>query len=148
MLGVSLKVIGFFFLSTVKFAVATLPIALAFPLEKAWLISVSGGVFGGFFFLYLWARVLKVWNFFIAKSSNDVPNKVRFNKRKRRVVKIKKSYGYWGLIFLTPSVLSIPFGAFILANYYKKRRFVFWHLSISVMFWATVLIGFFHMFSF
>ncbi len=146
MWAVVLKALGFFLLSTVKFAVAAVPIALAFPFEQAWLISVSGGMFGGFFFIYLWAKVLRIWHFFISKNTNATASKVHFNSKKRRVVKIKRSYGYWGIIILTPSILSIPLGAFILVNYYKKRRFVFWHLSLSIALWATLIISFLQIF--
>jgi len=148
MLGITLKAIGFFLLSTVKFAVATAPIAIAFPFEQAWLVSVSGGIFGSFFFLYLWARVLKIWNFFISNNKAPRDVKIHINKKRRRIVKIKNTYGYWGIIFMTPSVLSIPLGAFILANYFKKKRFIFWHLCLAVMAWGTVLVGFFSIFRF
>jgi hypothetical protein len=146
MLGITIKIIGFFFLSTVKFAVATLPIAVAFPFEQALLISISGGITGAFFFMYLWARILKIWYFFISKKPTVDDNKIQINRKRRRVVKLKNTYGYWGIIFLTPSLLSIPLGAFILMNFFKKRRYIFLHLSMSIAIWGVLLVGFFSLF--
>ncbi len=140
-----LKAIGFFLLSSVKFAVATLPISLAFSFKEAWIISISGGIFGAFFFLYVWEYVIKLWNVFLVKKEDRV-KVFRISKQRRKLVRMKNSYGFWGIIILTPLILSIPIGAFLLARYFKHKRFRFLYLSLSVVVWGSAFISFFELF--
>jgi len=140
-----LKAIGFFLLSSVKFAVATLPISLMFSFTEAWLISVSGGIAGAFFFLYIWDYVLRMWTIYIVKREKKV-KEFKITKQKRKIISIKNSYGYWGIIILTPVILSIPIGAFLLDQYFKNQSYKFLHLSLSIVFWGTVFVSFFELF--
>jgi len=140
-----LKAIGFFLLSSVKFAVATLPISAIFSFGEAWLISVSGGIAGAFFFLYIWDYILRVWSVYIIRHEKKA-KEFKINKRKRKIITIKNSYGYWGIVILTPVILSIPIGAFLLDQYFKNQRYKFLHLSLSITFWGTIFIGFFELF--
>ena len=141
-----LEAIGFFLLSSVKFAVATLPIAIRFNFYTALFISITGGLFGAFFFLFLWEKIMDIWNIYIFKKDSEESTPIKFNNRKRRIISIKNSYGYWGILILTPVILSIPIGAFILSQYFKKKRLKFLHLSISIIFWGFLLISFFKFF--
>ncbi len=141
-----LKALGFFLLSSVKFAVAALPIAVAFNYQEALFISISGGIAGAFFFLYIWKYILEVWNIHIVKKVEKPILKVKVNKKKRQIIKLKNSYGYWGIVILTPVILSIPVGAFILSQYYKNEKLKFLHLSVVVSIWGVFLISFFEFF--
>ena len=141
-----LEAIGFFLLSSVKFAVATLPIAIRFNFYTALLVSITGGLFGAFFFLFLWRKVMDIWNIYIFKKDSEESTPIKFNNRKRRIIKIKNTYGYWGILVLTPVILSIPIGAFILSQYFQKKKLKFFHLSISIIFWGFLLISFFKFF--
>ena len=140
------KAIGFFLLSSVKFAVASLPIAASFGYLQSLIILISGGIFGVFFFLYIWKEVFYFWNIYIVKKAPEEKKNFKISKQKRRIVKLKTNYGYWGVILLTPIVLSIPIGAFLLMQYFKNKKFLFIHLSLSVMGWGTILISFFKFF--
>jgi len=140
-----LKALGFFLLSSIKFAVASPLIAASYSFSYAWIILVSGGIFGNFFFLYVWEHILNIWNVYIIKKG--VKEKaIKVNKSRRKIIKIKNSYGYWGIVILTPVFVSIPIGAFLLVQYYKTKRYKFLHLCISVTFWATIYISFFQFF--
>ncbi len=139
-----LKALGYFLLSTVKFAVSAVPISVTFSYYQSLLISISGGIFGVFFFMFLWNRVLKMWQLIFPRSKKDKP--IIINKRKRKIVKIKRDYGYWSIVAATPSILSIPLGVFILVNYYPSKKGKFIHLSLSVIVWGFLLISFFSLF--
>ncbi len=139
-----LKALGFFLLSTVKFTVSALPISMTFPYYQALFISISGGIFGVFFFMFLWDKVLKTWQFIFYKDKEHSKEKpLVINRRRRRIVKIKKDYGYWGIVATTPSVLSIPLGVFILMTYFPNTKRKFIHLSLSVVVWGFLLISIF-----
>lgn len=44
-----------------------------------------------------------------------------FNRRNRLIIKIRNSYGFAGIIILTPVLLSIPIGTFLALKYYSKN---------------------------
>lgn len=141
-----IKVLGFFLLSSVKFAVAVIPIALSFSYFESLCISISGGIFGAFFFLFVWAKVLYLWNIHIRKKENKTTKPFKINKKRRKMIRIKNSYGYWGIVITTPLLLSIPFGAFLLMQYYKNRNYKFLHLSLFIILWSFVLVSLFKFF--
>ncbi len=141
-----LEAIGFFLLSSVKFAVATLPIALRFDFYTALTISILGGLSGAFFFLFLWRKFMDMWNIYIFKNPNKESILIKINKRKRRIINLKNTYGYWGILVLTPVILSIPIGAFLLSQYFQKKKLKFIHLSLSIIIWGIILISFFKFF--
>lgn len=138
-----LKAIGFFLLSSVKFAVASLPIASSFEYYEALIISISGGIFGAFFFLFAWKKIFYIWNFYIIKKDLNQEHPFKITSKKRRLIRLKNSYGYWGIIFLTPIVLSIPVGSFFIMQYFKNKHYKFIHLSLVIAFWGLILISFF-----
>ncbi len=45
-----------------------------------------------------------------------------FTRRNKFFVRMRQTYGMWGIVVLTPVVLSIPVGAFLLRKYYGHRR--------------------------
>ncbi len=140
-----LKALGFFLLSTFKFAVSIVPILMVFDYYTALLISISGGIFGVFFFMFLWNKVIEIWGVLFPKT--DKPSKpIKMNRRRRNLVKIKNKYGYWGLVITTPAILSIPVGVFIVVNYFQYKKYKFLHLSLSVVVWGVLLISFFSLF--
>ncbi len=136
-----LEALGYFLLSTVKFTISAVPISMTFNYYQALLILISGGIFGVFFFMFLWNRVLKVWRLISPRSKKE--KAIIINKRKRKIIKIKRSYGYWSIVAATPSILSIPLGVFILINYFPNRKRKFIHLSLSVAAWGFLLISIF-----
>ncbi|MBN2667601.1 MAG: hypothetical protein JXR60_00100 [Bacteroidales bacterium] len=140
------QAIGFFLLSSVKFSFATLPISIRYDYQTALLISLTGGITGAVFFLYGWRKVLRIWQVHIVKKPETPKTTIKINAKRRRLIRIKNKYGYWGIILLTPSVLSIPIGALLLIHAFPKQRWVLWHLSLSVVLWGVVLISFFKLF--
>ena len=56
---------------------------------------------------------------------------------------MKNTYGYWGIVILTPIVISIPIGVFLLLQYFTHHKYKLLHLSLSVILWSLTLITFF-----
>ncbi len=49
-------------------------------------------------------------------------NRKKFSKRNKMIVKARSKYGMWGISLLTPILLSIPLGAFLIRKYYHHRK--------------------------
>ncbi|MEL7588971.1 MAG: hypothetical protein AAGU19_19835, partial [Prolixibacteraceae bacterium] len=54
------------------------------------------------------------------------------------LVKLRKSYGLWGIVITTPVLLSIPLGAFLLKKYYSRQKNVLAYMMISILAWSLV----------
>ena len=62
-----------------------------------------------------------------------------FSPRNRRIVKVWKKYGLKGVAFLTPLLLTPPFGTLVAVSFGEKRRKILLYMLISASFWAAIL---------
>ncbi len=152
-------------LAAVKYIV-TLPYAMLIGLEfKYALLTVLAGGIGGFLFFYylskwlnkgidyLWPYVCRLvpsyfkkrYQTFCERKTKKEKKKV-FTKKKRFIVRIRKSYGLWGIIIATPVLLTIPIGAFLANKYYSHKKNVVFYMIISIIGWGLVLSGIVHLF--
>jgi len=151
-----LKIINVFLLATVKYFYTPMYafiIGLGFfeTLLTVWIGGVSG--FFAFYYisniLILSARVLKP--VIIKHTPESVLSRLRswkhqraqkrkgrkkFSKRNKLVVKTRNKYGLWGICLLTPVLLSIPLGAFLLRKYYHSEK-----KAIPVMIFTILVEG-------
>ena len=65
-----------------------------------------------------------------------------FNKRNRFIAKFRAKYGLPGIVILSPLVLSIPFGAFLLQKYYSKNKLARPYMVLSILSWTAVFVVF------
>ena len=106
------------------------------------IFAVITGGFSSFFFFYfitdlflVYVRHLKPVVVFVTphrtrlryrnwrtRRQEKVKNKRTFTRRNKFFVRMRISYGMWGIIVLTPVALSIPVGAFLLRKYYGHRK--------------------------
>lgn len=56
------------------------------------------------------------------KRNSKRKNRKKFSKRNKMIIKARNNYGMWGICLLTPVLLSIPLGAFLLRKYYQHRK--------------------------
>ncbi|MDY0101562.1 MAG: hypothetical protein RBS07_01410 [Lentimicrobium sp.] len=61
------------------------------------------------------------------------------SRRNRWIVRIRRRFGYTGLIILTPVLFSIPVGTFLALKYFSRRKNLLFMLSLSVFVWSLVL---------
>lgn len=150
-----LKILIVFLVSSIKFLFApALSFGMGLNFIQTWLSTTAGGIVGVvvFFFLSKWilqmysryffyyfhlARV-KIYSSLHFSVPNFIPAR-RFTKRNRFIIKIVKKFGMFGIVFLTPVFLSIPFGTFIATRYYSSNRFLLLYLSGSVLFWSLFM---------
>ncbi len=132
-----LELLGLLLLSSVKFTVSAIVLAFRYSFPISFLTLVLGGILGIYFFWYFWGIILDWWK----RSFPNTKKRTSSIKKKRRILNIKNRYGYWGLIILTPILLSIPIGVFLAKRYFSSRKYVIVSLIISIMVWATLLLS-------
>jgi hypothetical protein len=161
-----LKLLNVSFIASIKYF-WTAPYAFLLKLNgwEALLCIEIGGILGFllyyYFFRILFAELKRLWP--AVYFFTPVMFKVRFEmwrdrQRKRYItrkkftstnkfiVKIRRRYGMWGIIVLSPVILSIPIGALLGTKYFPNRHgFIPWMiLSISV--WGVISVTFFSVF--
>jgi hypothetical protein len=154
------KIIQVFFLASVKY-VLTFPYALIIGLDFGQtLIAVTLGGIAGFFFFYYFSGFairkyhhLKTWLW--KCSSPALRLKLRqliawrkrmtgervFSKRNRFIVRFRSKFGLPGIVILSPVILSIPFGAFLLNKYYSQHKFAMSYMVLSILSWTAVFVA-------
>jgi hypothetical protein len=65
----------------------------------------------------------------------------KFTKRNRRIVKIWRSYGEFGVAFFTPVLFSPIIGTLLVTTLGGKRKRVIAYMLISSIFWAIALVS-------
>ncbi len=160
MIGV-FKIIQVFLLATVKY-VFTFPIALLIGLNfvQTLLAVTLGGIAGFFFFYYLSGYVVKRVHYLRTFIRRHAPRPIRlkfrqllnwrkkvtgehvFSKRNRFIVSFKAKYGLLGIVVLSPVILSIPIGAFLLNKYYSKHKMAKPYMVLSILSWTAVFVAF------
>jgi len=126
---------------TWKFA-AMFPVAI-FAMKMSFFETIMytniGGAFGALIFTIFSDILIKTWNKYLQKKFklHRKPKKV-FTKRKRFLVKIKVKYGLTGIVVLTPLILSIPVGSFLIAKYYGRKKInIIWLISGQIA-WSFI----------
>lgn len=156
-----LKIIQVFLLASVKY-VFTFPIALLIGLNlKQTLISVTlGGLVGFFFFYHFTGFAIKnihhvktflrkyiplsvrLWYRNLAMRRRRLTGERVFSKRNRFIARFRAKFGLPGIVILSPIVLSIPFGAFLLHKYYSKNKLAKPFMVLSILSWTAVFVAF------
>lgn len=155
------KIIQVFLLATVKYVI-TFPYALLIGLNfEQTLIAVTlGGIAGFFFFYHFSGFAIKRFHYVKTFLRKYTPAPVRkkyrelllwrrnmtgervFNKRNRLIARFRSKFGLPGIIILSPVVLSIPIGAFLLNKYYSKHKMAKPYMVLSILSWTAVFVAF------
>lgn len=136
--------------SSFKFA-ATFPLVVLqfkFSFAETLLWTNVGGIAGIYFFAFLSEKLLAWWNrtFRISKrkaAKDEEKETMIFTKKNRRIVRVKRKYGLAGIAFITPLLLSIPVGVFLVVRYYNNSRTKFFYLIASNLIWSLIYTGFY-----
>jgi hypothetical protein len=155
------KIIQVFLLATVKYVI-TFPYALLIGLNfEQTLIAVTLGGIAGFFFFYHFSG-FAISRFHHVKTflRKHIPLSIRlkyrqlviwrknltgervFSKRNRFIARFRAKFGLPGIVILSPVVLSIPIGAFLLNKYYSKHKLVMPYMVLSILSWTAVFVAF------
>ena len=156
-----MKIIQVFLLATVKYVI-TFPFALLIGLNFIQtLIAVTlGGIAGFFFFYYLSGYAIKRFHFLKTLLRRHTPRPIRikfrqllnwrkkvtgervFSRRNRLIVWFRSKFGLLGIVVLSPIILSIPIGAFLLNKYYPKHKMAKPYMVLSILSWTAVFVAF------
>jgi hypothetical protein len=112
-----------------------------------------GGILGIIVFAFLSEQLIFLWKNYIVsffqknfRSPDFEPRKKKvFSRRNRRIVKIKSKYGLLGIAFVTPVLLSIPVGAFLVVRYFDRKPNKLIYLAGANLIWSF-LYAFFYAF--
>lgn len=122
-----------------KIGMPSAVILFKFSFWKVFTVSCAGGITGNIFFTYLSAGIIKWWEKFKVKYFKKRKHPKVFTKSNRFIIKVKNRFGLYGIAFLSPILLSQPFGAFLAERFFKNKKKVIFALSIFVVFWSVGL---------
>lgn len=136
--------------SSFKFA-ATFPLVIIqyeFTFLETLLWTNVGGIIGVYFFAFLSEKLLAWWKRIFRRSNRKILEdeqqvKKIFTRRNRRIVRIKQKYGLMGIALITPFLLSIPVGVFLVVRYYRTTKTKFLYLIAANLFWSVIYTGFY-----
>tara|TARA_B100001109_G_C18862071_1_gene474576 strand:+ start:1835 stop:2272 length:438 start_codon:yes stop_codon:yes gene_type:complete len=131
------KVFGLLLFSALKFFLApSTTIISGYGFWETIIITISGG-FIGFVLFFKFGEVLQKGFQKIVKPKA----RKKFSKRNKLIVRIKRSYGLWGLAILTPCLLGIPLGALLASAYYRSQKGALWIFFGFIVIWSFILTG-------
>lgn len=136
--------------SSFKFA-ATFPLVIIqydFSFFECILWTNVGGLIGICFFAFLSERLIAWWKRLFRRSNRHILEdeqqvKKKFTKRNRRIVRVKQKYGLTGIALITPFLLSIPVGVFLVVRYYHTSKSRFLYLIAANLIWSLIYTAFY-----
>lgn len=142
-----------FLISGIKFLFApfTASELFGYSFWKSFAITTSGGATGILVFTYVGDLIVRWWNhlvavlkaFFLRRKVEVIERKPhdKFTRTNKLIVRVKRRFGLAGLAFLTPCILSIPIGTFVINRFFKKKWRILLFLFVALLFWSFVLNG-------
>lgn len=136
--------------SSFKFA-ATFPLVII-QFESSFLETILwtnvGGIAGIYFFAYLSDRLIAWWKRTFGRkepklTEDEQQVKKIFTRRNRRIVRTKIKYGLMGIALITPFLLSIPVGVFLVVRYYRTSKYKFPYLIAANLLWSLIYTAFY-----
>ncbi len=148
-----LKMIQVFFLAMIKYFYAPIyGLAIELNFWHTYFSLIIGGTFA-FLIYYNISTLLLLYSVHLMPVVNNLIHDKILNgfrawgkKRKQKrlyrrkfthwnksLVKIRRFYGMWGIILLTPVLISLPIGAFLLRKYYSSRKIALPMMIVSIV---------------
>lgn len=128
-------------LCTFKFGVM-LPVAFAaLDFWDAYIWVNVGGAAGVFATAYLADKVLPLWRRYVTPRIRGITGGPRRPSRKRirRLAKIKRRFGFPGIVILNPILLSIPVSTIISVHLFPNIRGKLLYLIVGMLIWSLIL---------
>lgn len=138
-----LNYLSIILLASIKFAMAPIvALPLGFSSSEIFICISIGGILGFYVFYYFTDFILRYFGVFKRKKTRKI-----FTKKNKMIVKIMRKNGLFFLSMLTPTLLSIPVGAFIALRYFGKKNIKVQLFMVGgILFWAAVFSFFNYLF--
>jgi hypothetical protein len=127
-------------LAMVKFLVSTFPgksFHLAF--HETWLASVLGGSTAAAIFYFGSEMVMRFSHRQRAKkrevalaAGKEPINYHKVTRTKKLIIRIKWSFGFYGITLFAPLLFSVPIGSYVAAKFYGKYQTTFLFMIIGL----------------
>ena len=143
------KIVSVALTATFGFKLAA-PAAEAFGLTfvESFLALSIGGLTSGIILYFLFEKSIRFYKHNFAPKPHVKRTKKIFTKKNRFIIRTIQKYGIIGVAAITPPLLSIPVGCFILARlnvrYVNDSRKIMVYLIISILSWALLLSALVH----
>lgn len=127
-------------LSTVKFVLGSIPMALGFGFSffETVVVTSSGGFTGVLIFVFSSNYLIKSYKKRIKEKREKEQKPVRkFTKKNKMIIAIKRKFGLTGIALAAPILLSIPLGCFLAVRYFKNLQKIIAYMFASVLFWSV-----------
>jgi hypothetical protein len=141
-----LKVLEIGLIASLKFLIAPFEAErYGFNFRESFLITTTGGIIGIFVFSLLGEIIAFGWkkliNFFKRPLGKEEKKPKKFTSAKKIAVRIKMKFGLIGLVLITPAIISIPIGTFVIHRFYRKMIRNILLLILSLIMWSFILNG-------
>jgi len=131
------------------------PLAVTFKFSflNTFIITTAGGIAGVIFFAFLSQGLINGWKWLLKNyvypypatakrlqfltGDPDAKKKSVPIKKRRRYIRLRKSVGFWGIAVLTPFILSIPVGTFLIVRFYGRSIKNIFLVCILVIAWSA-----------
>jgi hypothetical protein len=136
------KIFSVFLTAFFGFGKVSVPSAAALFNFDFWKVvgtTCSGGVMGAIVFTNISAALMKWWHNAKMKWFRNHRHPKVFTKGNRRIIRMKKRFGIWGIALITPLGLSMPVGTFVAERFYKDKKKVILVFSIAAIFWYMTI---------
>jgi hypothetical protein len=97
--------------------------------------NVGGGMLGVIAYLYVWEYWVALWKKW---KKPDTIEGVRMTKRKRWIVKFIARYEIYGIIILTPLILTPPLGTVLAAMVEPNKWKIKIYMLIAFLSWTII----------
>ncbi|MBN2175043.1 MAG: hypothetical protein JW731_12995 [Bacteroidales bacterium] len=158
-----IKLIQVLLVSGIKFLFAPfISIGYGFNYFQTVIFTTVGGILGILFFYFLSKWLIRQYNKYCplvfsyftgekVEKAKKILNceqtpKKKFTRKNRLIINVRNKYGLFGIILLTPVLLSIPIGAFLAQKYYSRKTNLLIYMSISVVIWSFFISSVFFLF--
>ncbi len=96
--------------------------------------NVGGGMLGVIVYLYVWDYWLSIWKRW---RKPEVSEGIKMNMRRRWMVKLIVKFEIYGIIFLTPLILTPPLGTILAAMIEPNKWKIKIYMLISFTLWTA-----------
>ncbi len=138
-----LKILEVGLIASVKFLLAPFEAErYGFNFFESLGITLTGGITGILAFTFIGDALAYGWKKLkgVFRKQENSPAK-KFKWSTRFIIKTKMRFGLFGVALITPSIISIPVGTFLIHRFYRGKLKNLIVLLFSLIFWGVALNG-------